>query len=116
MLLLWLSTEDLAALEHLAKIEPKPIVAMIASGLQSEDLSFVPDAVRDLVHITHPYSIPEDKRRTAMVVKRWLKIRKIPERNPRIESKMYFLATMLSAALWIAGLLAGANIDRPGGL
>jgi len=26
------------------------------------------------------------------------------------------LATMVSAAAWIAGLLAGANIDRPGGL
>ena len=59
----------------------------------------IPYKIRNRTYITYPYSLPGTKDKNLFVVKTWLNSKKIPVSNLNIQSKMYFLAWMLPAAL-----------------
>jgi hypothetical protein len=49
--------------------------------------------------ITYPFRLPIDRERVDHVIKTWLKVKKIPEKNLAISSNMYFLGTLLTDVL-----------------
>ena len=52
-----------------------------------------------LTYMTYPRELPEEERPKQAAVERWLRIRNILPTSPDVQSKMYFLAWMLSGAL-----------------
>jgi hypothetical protein len=99
VILLWLDRDDIAVLDSLAELKHKPRIVFVSSTLMGDDLSTIPESIRNIIYITYPYSIPEDKDENIFLVKRWLKIRKIPVTNFTIHAKMYFLNWILSEVL-----------------
>lgn len=99
VLLLWVEEEDMAVIENLADALHRQKIIFVSSGLLKDNLSVIPESVRKDVYITYPYSIPRDKRSHINVLETWLKIKKIPVTNIRIQSSMYFLGWMLPEAL-----------------
>jgi len=97
--LLWLDATDIERLERSNIDSPTPVQLMLASGLLGSDLSLVPERLRQAILVTYPYSLPEDAKLGTLALKRWLKIRNLPSRDLRIESKMYFLGWMLSGVI-----------------
>ncbi len=96
VVLFWLGAGDAESIETLNEFSQNQIMILASSGLLGEVLSIIPDSVKDHLYITYPYSLPEDKKQNAHSLKMWLKFRKIPFTNLRIQSKMYFIGWMLS--------------------
>lgn len=98
---LWLGREDVEPLiRHIETSARKPSRIFLSARLAGgEDFTFIPDSLRDLTCITNPYSMPGEEKRSLIALKQWLRIRKIPEGDLSIQSRMYFLGWMLSGAL-----------------
>jgi hypothetical protein len=97
--LFWMDKKELAKTDILGSIRNKPSMIFVSSGLLGEYAKYIPYKIRNVTHITHPYSIPGDKEKNRAVLKRWLKIRNIPVSNIRIQSKMYFLGWLMAEAV-----------------
>ena len=96
VLVLWLGTEDLSAIDELATVEPGPSALFMSSSVLGESLFSLPDPVRDFTFITQPNSFPEDETRSRLATERWLQAKKLPITNFETQSKMYLLGWMLS--------------------
>ena len=99
VLLLWLETGALAALESLEKAGNSPKRVFTSASLLGSELSEIPDAVRDRLLLTYPHSLPDENEKRIFVVKLWLKARNIPLSNIEIQAKMYFLGWMLPGGI-----------------
>jgi hypothetical protein len=99
VLLLWLGAEDLSTMAELATVEPRPPAIFVSSSALGQSLFALPERVRDFTFITHPLAIPEDEVRSRMATESWLKAKGLPITNFDIQAKMYFLGSMLSAAV-----------------
>ncbi len=96
VVLFWTGDRDVKSIEALNEFPDNHIMVFASSVLLGEDLSIIPDSVRDFLYITYPYCLPDEKQRNISALKTWLKYRKIPATNIRIQSKMYFVGWMLS--------------------
>jgi len=99
VLLLWLETKGLAAIETLGTAQHRPEMVFASANLLGPDLTKVPNTIRDTLFITYPYKLPETQKRSMMAVKQWLQARKIPATDPEMQAKIYFLGWMLSGAV-----------------
>jgi len=100
VLLLWLEGDEAAAALSAVQEKNQGIATIfLSSTLLGKDLRLVPEAMRDRVYLTYPYSLPEESEKRLRFVNRWLKARKIPPTDPEIQAKMYFLGWMLPGAL-----------------
>ena len=99
VLFLWLGPADLEKIDALAqgtKSSPKIILSYEMLGNSFE---VIPDDLRDNVYLTYPYSLPESQKKSLLAVKQWLKARKIPVADLKMQSKIYFLGWMLAGAV-----------------
>jgi len=71
----------------------------LSAPLVGSDLSAVPEAVRSVTLLTHPYSLPGEKPRAELVTRQWLRSKGIPTSDERIQSQMYVLGWMLSGVI-----------------
>ena len=99
VLLLWLGSEDQAIFRKIAEQAGHKTMMFASATLLKNDFSVIADDLRDAIHITYPYILPDAKNMGAVVVNRWLKIRKIVPANFTTQAKMYFLGWMLPGAL-----------------
>ena len=99
-ILLWLDNADMITVTDWLEKHPLQSGAVFASwGLIEGDSSIIPDRLRDKFYFTYPRDLPANNARLISVLKRWLKIRKIPATNLDIQSQMYFLGWMLPGAI-----------------
>jgi len=102
-LLVWLRGPELAGLEVLGDRTGKPgaigLRIFLSAPLVGDDLSAVPEAVRSVTLLTHPYSLPGEKPRAELVTRQWLRSKGIPTSDERIQSQMYVLGWMLSGVI-----------------
>ncbi len=97
---LWLNSKDMAVTTSwLAKQSRLPGTIFASWKLLDENTSVTPDNLRDKFYLTYPRDLPDNSKRNISVLKRWLKIRKIPATNLDIQSQMYFLGWMLPGAI-----------------
>ena len=97
---LWLDSTDMAtATNWLLKQSQQPETIFVSWKLLDENASVIPDNLRDKVYLTYPRDLPGNNKINMSVLKRWLKIRKIPATNLDIQSQMYFLGWMLPGAI-----------------
>ncbi|MCW8923559.1 MAG: ABC transporter substrate-binding protein [Gammaproteobacteria bacterium] len=98
--LLWLDRADLATTtQWLAKRDRQSVTVLASWSLLDGDTSAIAETVRDNIYLTYPRDLPESNAKKISVLKRWLKIRKIPVTNLDIQSQMYFLGWMLPGAI-----------------
>ena len=98
--LLWLDQNDIDT--SLASLDvdacpAKPVI--VSSTLIAGNFALIPDEIREHVFLTYPYDLPDVSARSISILKRWLKIRKIPATNLAVQSKMYFLGWILNASV-----------------
>lgn len=100
ILLLWLDNYDTGNVTKWLAQQPQHPEHVFASwSLLEGDASVIPDQLRDKAYVTYPRDLPENNASYISVLKRWLKVRKIPETNLDIQSQMYFLGWMLPGAI-----------------
>jgi hypothetical protein len=99
-LLLWLDGADLVSALKGPLAQRAGSKAVVASwSLTREDLGRVPESARNLLYLTYPNSLPDVMGKRLRVLNGWLRARKIPPGDPKIQSEMYFLGWMLPGAL-----------------
>ena len=99
-LLLWLDSAEMAvASGWLARQSMRSESVFVSWRLLEGDTSAIPDELRDSVYVTFPRDLPDNSAQKINVVKRWLKLRKIPATNMDIQAQMYFLGWMLPGAI-----------------
>ncbi len=99
VLALWLPPADIAGAAVLGTLPTRPAKILVSTGLLGDDLSAVPEAVRSFAYVTYPYRLPQERARQMNVVKSWLKVKKIPVSDLKIQSGMYFAGWFLTNAL-----------------
>lgn len=98
--LLWLEDADAGDLLQSGIFDNEAEKTLfVSSTLLNGETDVIPANIRDAVFLTHPYSLPGDYERKSKVLKRWLKMRGIPQTNLDIQAKMYFLGWMLPGAI-----------------
>ena len=96
VILLWLEPRDLAGLEVLAEHPGRPASLFVAAGLLGESPASVPEAVRSFTLATYPYRLPGELPKHLDTVKSWLKIKKLPVGNLKIQTNAYFIGRFLT--------------------
>lgn len=89
-LVLWLPLEDLAALDLPSRDGLSPASVYLSSTLLQGEPATIPEAMRPLSLIAHPYALPDEFQGRFRRVRTWLKHRKIPVRHPRVQAQTYF--------------------------
>ncbi len=99
IILFWSGKEDVLKLQEMKEFPEGTEAVFLSAGLVGDDLSIVPDGQRELSFITYPYSIPRFNDKYVNSLKLWLKVKKVPASNIKIQSKMYFLGWMMGMTL-----------------
>ena len=98
--LLWLDQQDIDTSLSTLDVGARPAKPLfVSSTLIADNFAVIPGEIREHVYLTYPYDLPDVTARSISILKRWLKIRKIPATNLAIQSKMYFLGWMLNASV-----------------
>lgn len=97
VLVLWLGPADLAGLESLAEGGGRPRAIFASSTLLGGGASAVPEALRDVAYLTHPHALPQEGNSRTGALEGWLRVRGIALASPVVQSKMYFLNSLLPA-------------------
>jgi hypothetical protein len=98
--LLWLDNAEVTDVMQSGIFkDPSDKILFLSTTLLSGEVGSIPQKLRESVFFTHPYSLPDEYGMKIKVLKRWLKIRGIPETNLDIQAKMYFLGWMLPGAI-----------------
>lgn len=99
VLILWLEAGDLDGLGDLAAGGgPVPKIFLSAEMLRRA-FTAVPEVLRESVYLTYPYSLPQNREKRMLHVKRWLEARNIPAADLEMQAKIYFLGWMLPGAI-----------------
>ncbi len=97
VVLLWLEDAP-GALGTLAPLRTRPRMVFASSSLL-RDAAAVPDSLREIVYLTYPYSLPQEKGLPQTAVESYLQSRNIPVTDLRIQAKTWFLGVMLTRIL-----------------
>jgi hypothetical protein len=98
--LLWLDQDDIDTSLSSLDVDSRPAKpVLVSSSLIADNFAIIPGEIREHIYLTYPYDLPDVAARNISILKRWLKIRKIPATNLAIQSKMYFLGWILNAAV-----------------
>ena len=100
VVLLWLDGAELAGALQRVLAQPNGIESVFASWrFARTDLGRIPEAARDRLYLTYPYTLPDEQARRQRAVDQWLRARRVPGVNPEVEAQMYFLGWMLPGAI-----------------
>ena len=99
VLLLWLGNEDQVIFRKIVEQADHKALMFTSATLLKNNFSDITDDLRDVIHITYPYILPDEKNMGNFVVNRWLQVRNIPPGDFTTQAKMYFLGWMLPGAL-----------------
>jgi ABC-type branched-subunit amino acid transport system substrate-binding protein len=99
VLILWLEPVDLADISTLVEETKLPGKIILSAEMLNYSFTAIPDNLRDNVYLTYSYSLPDSQKRSKQAVKQWLRARKIPVTDLKMQSKMYFLGWMLAGAV-----------------
>ena len=99
VLLLWLGPGDLDGIATLAPGDKPAPTIFLSSELLEHTFTAVPDALREAVYLTYPFSLPETREKRMLHVIRWLQTRNVPATDPEMQAKIYFLGWMLPGAI-----------------
>jgi hypothetical protein len=99
VLLLWLGAADLATVDRLSAVNPRPPAIFVSSSALGDGLFSLPEKVRDFTFITQPLSLPEDEVRSRLATESWLKAKGLPVTNFDVQAKMYFVGWILSGVV-----------------
>jgi hypothetical protein len=99
VLLLWLDNEDEKVLRVIAEQANPNTMLFTSATLLKNNFSAIPDELRETIHLTYPYILPDKGKKRRFVVNRWLQTRSIPQNDFTTQAKMYFLGWMLPGAL-----------------
>ncbi|HBG04219.1 MAG: hypothetical protein A2075_03235 [Geobacteraceae bacterium GWC2_58_44] len=99
VLLLWLDPSDLAGIGTLAASGDKPSTIFVSATMLAGDFKAIPDAVRDLILITHPTRLPGEGEYAKSVADGWMNYKKITVTNTAIAAKSYLVTRLLSRIL-----------------
>ncbi len=100
VLILWLDKPDLENLRTLggptlARLER----IYLSSGLVKNPASSVPRQMRDRVHLTYPFDLPDNWGRRLLRPLTWMRARSIEVTDQRRQANAYFAATITGKAL-----------------
>lgn len=95
-LVLWLRPDDIAALPAAAPVAQTVLASGLMGGLESMPL---PATWREVVRLTYPFDLPDDRRVRMNFPLTWFKIRKIDVVAERVQTDTYVALGILSEAL-----------------
>ena len=95
-LVLWLRPDDLAALPAAAPVAQTVLASGLMGGLESMPL---PAAWREVVRLTYPVDLPDNRRVRMNFPLTWFKIRKIDVVAEKVQTDTYVALGILSEAL-----------------
>ncbi len=96
LVLIWLGPGEISSVAALGEVPSPPQKIFFSGRRLVDDLDSLPDSVRDIAHVTYPYTFPGEKERSDLAASQWLKARKIPITNERLQFRLYFVGWMLS--------------------
>lgn len=99
VLLIWLDGANSDFLKNITKHADHAKMIFTSATLLDNDFSILSDELRKNLLVTYPYSLPAEVEASRFSVDQWLKVRKIPQNNFTIQSKMYFLGWMLPGSI-----------------
>jgi mono/diheme cytochrome c family protein len=100
VLVLWLADPDLGGLEGLASSPPSRISAVYLSAtLVEKPFSSLPQALRPLARLVHPFGLPEVQQSRLDPTRSWLRSRGVEITDLRTQANTYFAARALGEAL-----------------
>ncbi len=99
ILLVWLGPEDLKFIDSLAASSEVPQMVFISGKRLNGELHSLPEKIRSFTFATYPHSLPGEKDRAELATRQWLKARKVPITNERMQSQMYFVGWMLAGII-----------------
>ena len=99
VLLLWLGQDDIAGMNVPEPPAAGPAMVFVSSTLLGGKLSVLPDQMREYTLASYPARLPEEQGQVVSIVDMWLTAKKIPQTNPVISAKVYFLTRMLAQVL-----------------
>lgn len=98
VIVLWLGPEDLTGIEAVAGSPGRPEMIFLSSSLLGQGLYSLHDSIKSFTYLTYPYRLPQEENKSGIVVKNWLKVKKIPVTNMKIQAMMYSLGWILTDA------------------
>jgi hypothetical protein len=96
MFAIWAGPAGVQAVSSIMSEQSNPVAILMSTSLLREKSTALPEALRDIVHMTYPYRLPGQKVAIEKTVRTWLQNHKIPVTNVDIQAKMYFLGWMLT--------------------
>lgn len=101
--LFWTGPAGLRVAEHLVRVAGEEPVLFFSSRLLDQELYQMPEKLRSLSFITHPYRVPQEQAKYLTVTREWLRGREVPVTNLPIQSRIYFLGWMLTGTVRMMG-------------
>jgi len=96
VLVLWLRTPDLAALDPMPPASDTVFVSGLLGGLDSMPL---PTSWRGVTRVAYPFDLPEGRRVRVDYAFGWFTIRKIPMVAPQVQADTYLACGLLAETL-----------------
>jgi hypothetical protein len=96
---LWLPPEDVSAAWKLLAGPRRPRAAFVSSTLLGGALGGIPEPARTFTYITFPSTLPEQEAAKMAAVESWHQAHNVAFTRPAVQSRAYFVGSMLSAAL-----------------
>jgi hypothetical protein len=96
---LWLPPADLSAVWKLMAGPRSPRAVFVSSGLLGGALDSIPEPARSHTYITYPGTLPEEQAARMEAVESWHQAHNVALTRPAVQSRAYFVGSMLSAAL-----------------
>jgi hypothetical protein len=96
---LWLPAPDLSAVWKLIAGPRSPRAIFVSSSLLGGALDSIPESARSLTYITYPSALPEEHAARMAAIESWHEARNVALTRPAVQSRAWFVGSMLSAAL-----------------
>ncbi|BCR06566.1 c-type cytochrome [Desulfuromonas versatilis] len=92
--LLWLEPRDLEAIKIPEQGQGRVLIG--SARMLEGHLGKIPETLRQSLYLTYPYRLPEDMAKGELVLRSWLKMKKLSLSDLRVQSDMYFVGWMLA--------------------
>lgn len=99
ILVLWLGSEDFAAIAAIAANDPSLAMIFLSADLLDRRYDRVPPAMRDRTYLAYPYSLPQEEKPIRSVARQWMEARDIRIDDEVLNSQLYFVGWLLSGVM-----------------
>jgi hypothetical protein len=98
VLVLWLETADMAALDAIAASHNKPRVIYLSSTLMPDSVPLTSHALAERIRLLHPYLLPDQEHKIQRF-QFWARRARVELIDPRLQADTYFALNLAGEAL-----------------